>query len=111
MTLGARCAAETPERFSIYPGRTCGFAAKILHLAGTDPEVRRGADRLLLKVRADLERELEAFVLNCTTCGLDVHLGQRSRDHAGSLVACGARTSRPPRSSTSCPRDALLPVR
>jgi hypothetical protein len=27
----------------------------------------------LLKVKADLERELEDFVLNCTTCGLDVH--------------------------------------
>jgi hypothetical protein len=27
----------------------------------------------LLKVKADLERELEDFVLNCTKCGLDVH--------------------------------------
>jgi hypothetical protein len=27
----------------------------------------------LLKVKADLERELEDFVLNCENCGLDVH--------------------------------------
>ena len=26
-----------------------------------------------LKVKADLERELEDFSLNCTRCGLDVH--------------------------------------
>jgi hypothetical protein len=29
ISLGDRCAAEAPERFSIYPGRTCGFPAKI----------------------------------------------------------------------------------
>jgi hypothetical protein len=27
----------------------------------------------LLKVKADLERELETWSLNCTQCGLDVH--------------------------------------
>jgi hypothetical protein len=27
----------------------------------------------LLKVKADLERELETFSLNCSKCGLDVH--------------------------------------
>ena len=27
----------------------------------------------LLKVKADLERELETWVPNCTKCGLDVH--------------------------------------
>jgi hypothetical protein len=27
----------------------------------------------LLKVKADLERELEDFVPNCSACGLDVH--------------------------------------
>jgi len=27
----------------------------------------------LLKVKADLERELETWVPNCTRCGLDVH--------------------------------------
>jgi hypothetical protein len=27
----------------------------------------------LLKVKADLERELEDFSLNCSKCGLDVH--------------------------------------
>jgi hypothetical protein len=27
----------------------------------------------LLKVKADLERELEDFVLNCSKCSLDVH--------------------------------------
>lgn len=29
----------------------------------------------LLAVRADIERELENLVLNCTRCGLDVHSG------------------------------------
>jgi hypothetical protein len=29
----------------------------------------------LLKVKADLERELEDFSLNCSRCGLDVHWG------------------------------------
>jgi hypothetical protein len=29
MTLGTSYAAEASERFCIYPGRTCGFAAKI----------------------------------------------------------------------------------
>jgi hypothetical protein len=34
----------------------------------------RGRARLeLLKVKADLERELETWVPNCTKCGLDVH--------------------------------------
>jgi hypothetical protein len=28
----------------------------------------------LLKVKADLERELETWSLKCTQCGLDVHL-------------------------------------
>jgi len=27
----------------------------------------------LLHVKADLERELETFSLNCSACGLDVH--------------------------------------
>jgi hypothetical protein len=27
----------------------------------------------LLKVKADVERELETWSLNCTKCGLDVH--------------------------------------
>jgi hypothetical protein len=27
----------------------------------------------LLKVKADLERELEDFILNCSKCGLEVH--------------------------------------
>jgi hypothetical protein len=29
--------------------------------------------RKILKVKADLERELETWSLNCTKCGLDVH--------------------------------------
>src|SRR4249919_3777539 len=33
----------------------------------------------LPKVKADLERELEDFVLNCSKCGLDVHWVSRSR--------------------------------
>jgi hypothetical protein len=33
----------------------------------------------LLNVKAELERELEDFSLNCTKCGLDVHFsGRRS---------------------------------
>jgi hypothetical protein len=39
----------------------------------------------LLKVKADLERELEDFSLNCSKCGLDVHLvgGLGSRPATG----------------------------
>jgi hypothetical protein len=33
----------------------------------------------LLKVKADLERELETWSLNCTKCGLDVHWVQWPR--------------------------------
>jgi hypothetical protein len=29
----------------------------------------------LLRVKADLEHELDTWSLNCTKCGLDVHLG------------------------------------
>jgi hypothetical protein len=28
---------------------------------------------VLLNVKADIDRELEDFVLNCSRCGLDVH--------------------------------------
>ena len=45
----------------------------------------------LLKVKADLERELGDFSLNCTKCGPRRALGERSRRHDGSLGACGAR--------------------
>ncbi len=45
MTLGARCAATAPERFSIYPGRTCGFAAKISILPLLPGRRRRGTGR------------------------------------------------------------------
>ena len=44
--------------------------------AGGDHPVTVHAKMLrleLLKVKADLERELEDFVLNCSKCGLDVH--------------------------------------
>jgi hypothetical protein len=41
MTRGARCAAEAPERFFIYPGRTCGFAPKIFGSGRYNPKVRR----------------------------------------------------------------------
>ena len=54
--LGARCAAEAPEQFSIYPGRTCGFAAKILDLAGT---TRMFAEQL---IDCEEERVLRAVV-------------------------------------------------
>ena len=47
----------------------CGASPNSLNLTDV-----RGAVRLdLLKVKADLERELEDFSLNCTKCGLDVH--------------------------------------
>jgi hypothetical protein len=44
-------------------------------LGGTDPLVTHAKMlRLeLLNVKADLERELETFSLNCSACGLDVH--------------------------------------
>jgi len=35
----------------------------------------------LLKVKADLERELEDFVLDCSKCGLDVHGSRGSASH------------------------------
>ena len=50
----------------------------------------------LLKVKADLERELEDFFLNCSRCGLDVPLGERSRRHRGPLGARGASTHEDP---------------
>ncbi|HKN80334.1 MAG TPA: hypothetical protein VJZ98_03250 [Actinomycetota bacterium] len=37
----------------------------------------------LLKVKADLERPLEDFSLSGSTCGLDVHFGQRPRHPPG----------------------------
>ena len=48
----------------------------------------------LLKVKADLERELEDFSRNCSRCGLDVHLGKRPRGHTRSLGASGAGAAR-----------------
>jgi hypothetical protein len=44
-------------------------------LGGSDPLVTHAKMlRLeLLNVKADLERELETFSLNCSACGLDVH--------------------------------------
>jgi hypothetical protein len=48
----------------------------------------------LLKGKSDLERELVDFSLNCAKCGLDVHLGQWSWDHARSLGAPGTRAAR-----------------
>jgi hypothetical protein len=44
----------------------------------------------LLKVKADLERELEGFSLDCSKCGLDVHWVSGS----GSLRAIGRTDSR-----------------
>jgi len=38
MTLGTRYAAEVPERLSIHPGRTCGFAAEIFRSGRYAPE-------------------------------------------------------------------------
>ena len=41
-------------------------------------------------MKADLERELGTFSLNCTKCGLDMALGQWSRRLTGALGASGA---------------------
>jgi hypothetical protein len=43
MTFGTSYAAEASERLSIYPGRTCGFAAEI-SVSLTDPKLRRATD-------------------------------------------------------------------
>ncbi|HEY9499003.1 MAG TPA: hypothetical protein VIQ78_08275 [Terrimesophilobacter sp.] len=54
----------------------------------------------LLKVKADLERELEDLSLNCTKCGLDVHWVQGSGSppdigHTGSRRRTASRRSDP----------------
>ena len=46
----------------------------------------------LVKVKADLERSLEALVLNCSKCGLDIHWVS-GRD-AGTMGAPGALAAR-----------------
>jgi hypothetical protein len=48
----------------------------------------------LLKVKADLDRELETWVPNCTKCGLGRVLGQWSRRDAGHWTHPGARAAR-----------------
>jgi hypothetical protein len=48
----------------------------------------------LLQVKADLERELEDFVLDCTKCGLGRALGERSRRSTRTLGAPGASAAR-----------------
>jgi hypothetical protein len=45
----------------------------------------------LLKVKKDLERELETFSMNCSSCGLDVHWVNGLGNTPGSLGA--SRTS------------------
>jgi hypothetical protein len=45
----------------------------------------------LLKVKGDLERELEQWVLDCQRCNRRVHWGRRARGPAGPLGARGAR--------------------
>jgi hypothetical protein len=47
----------------------------------------------LLNVKADLERELEDFSLNCSKWAPRRALGRRSRDHTGALGASGARAA------------------
>jgi hypothetical protein len=53
----------------------------------------------LLRVKADLERELSKLVLNCTACGMEVHSvsGVNMADPGhwrGPPVSCAARRSR-----------------
>jgi hypothetical protein len=52
-----------------------GLILYLWHVSGTGgPVIHAKMLRLeLLNVKADLERELEDFVLNCSACGLDVH--------------------------------------
>jgi hypothetical protein len=54
----------------------------------------------LLKVKADLERELETWVPNCTRCGLDVHWVSG----LGSLPVIGRTESRRRTASPSSAR-------
>jgi hypothetical protein len=63
----------------------------------------------LLKVKADLERELEDFSLNCTKCGLDVHwvsgLGVHlATGRTGSPRPTAIRRSRPGTPATTAIR-------
>lgn len=64
----------------------------------------------LLKGKSDLERELGDFSLNCAKCGLDVHLGQWSWDHARSLGAPEARAARSRKYDPDSPRYCLPPA-
>jgi len=54
----------------------------------------------LLKVKVDLERELEDFSLNCSKCGLDVHWVSGLRITPGPLGAPGAGLARGARGLT-----------
>ena len=66
-------------------------------------------------MKADLERELGTFSLNCTKCGLDMALGQWSRRLTGALGASGPAPhgNRPFRSFDGCQgassADASIP--
>ena len=56
--------------------RTDALVDEATGAGGADHPVTVHAKMLrleLLKVKADLERELETWVPNCTECGLDVH--------------------------------------
>jgi hypothetical protein len=57
--------------------REATVLSRLLPLEAVEPGVRVVRAKMLrlelLKVKADLERELEDFVLNSSKCGLDVH--------------------------------------
>jgi hypothetical protein len=59
MTLGTRYPAEASERLSIYPGRTCGFAAEISVALPTRGELLIDCeeDRTLRTVLVGMVRE------------------------------------------------------
>jgi len=60
-------------------------AAKADELVDEAKAAGGGDHPVTIKVKADLERELEDFSLNCSKCGLDVHLvgGLGSRPATG----------------------------
>lgn len=48
----------------------------------------------LLKVKADLERELEDFVLDCRACGMDVHRVSGLGNTPGHWASCQTSATR-----------------
>ena len=74
---------------------------------GGDGTVSRiDAETNAVNVTEELERELEALVLNCSKCGLDVHLPERARRRPGSPLR---RVNRPSSQSTGGRGEPVTP--